>query len=140
MKHSEAYIEYSKRINLQNSELCLGGNWKDVLNFWIYIDNISDKQWEIVVKRYLDTKFMVRNIAAGSVNAAAVAATQCVFVHDAAAAAYDVAYVASCSNVAAVAASFAAVAASFATNELIGSDILLKQRKSLTFLPMFIEL
>jgi hypothetical protein len=38
---------------LENPEEYLGPNWKDVLNFWIYLDTLSFEQFETVRMLYL---------------------------------------------------------------------------------------
>ncbi len=34
------------------AEYFLGPNWADVLNFWIYLDTLSDEESELINKRY----------------------------------------------------------------------------------------
>ncbi|MFN7611676.1 MAG: hypothetical protein ACK5QX_12210, partial [bacterium] len=103
---------------LEHPEEFLGVNYKDVLNFWWFLDGLSEEQRKIVRQRdwALDA-------------AARVAA------YDAAAAAYDAAY-----DAYDAAAYASGNTAGYATLELIGSHRLLEQGNSLTFLPLFLNL
>jgi hypothetical protein len=56
MKISKIHQKFSKYLNqpdvLKNPEKYLGPNWKDVLNFWIYIETLSKQEREEMRQRY----------------------------------------------------------------------------------------
>jgi hypothetical protein len=58
MTYSKTHKRFSKRLNkpeaLTNPEKYLGPNWEDVLNFWIYVDSLSDKEKEAIADRFLN--------------------------------------------------------------------------------------
>jgi hypothetical protein len=58
MKISKTHKEFADDLKdqtaLEYPERFLGPNWKNVLNFWIYLDTLSDEDFDIVTKRYLD--------------------------------------------------------------------------------------
>jgi hypothetical protein len=126
MTYSKTHQRFADRLNNQRAleypEAFLGVNYKDVLNFWWFLDGLNEDQWEIVRERYYVLDYKVRVTAGAAAGAAAYAAAA----YDAAAAdVYD--------------------AAAYATLELIGSHRweligshrLLEQEKSLTFLSLF---
>jgi hypothetical protein len=119
MTYSKTHKRFADRLNnqraLEHPEEFLGVNYKDVLNFWWFIDDLSKYQLKIVVERYWDLDDEVRDAArAAAWKAAAYYA--------------DAAYDAVAWN------------AGYATLELIGSHRLLKQGKPLTFLLLFLDL
>jgi hypothetical protein len=128
MTYSKAHQCFADCLNnqraLEHPEDYLGSNWKDVLNFWWYLECLSEEQWKIVWERYwaLDPKIQ---------GAAWKAARD---------AALDAAVDAAAACVAAGNAAYAALGAGYATYELIGSHRLLEQGKPLTFLPLFLDL
>jgi hypothetical protein len=124
--HKRFVDELENQRALEHPEDYLGPNWKDVLNFWWFLDGLSEEQRKIVRERYWDLDYKVRG-AAGDAADAAYAAYDAADADDA-----DVAY--------AAADAAADAAAGNATFELIGSHILLEQGKSLTFLPLFLDL
>jgi hypothetical protein len=121
MTYSKTHQRFADRLNnqraLEHPEEFLGPNWKDVLNFWWFLDGLSEEQWKIFRERYAALDPKIRDDAC-------VAA--CVAARDAA---YD-----------AAACVAAAGGAGYATYELIGSHRLSEQEKSLTFLPLFLDL
>jgi len=109
------YIARTLPLGSKNTpEYFLGPNWKDVLNFWIYLDTLSAEDLWIVFNRYLalgcvdPLKDLTRNAAENTIGEyytlAAWNATP-------------------------------TVASAHATLELIGSHNL----KSLKFLPLFLN-
>jgi hypothetical protein len=56
MTYSKTHQKFSERLNqpdvLTNPGKYLGPNWEDVLNFWIYVDGLSDKEKEAIADRY----------------------------------------------------------------------------------------
>jgi hypothetical protein len=143
MTYSKAHQCFADRPNnqraLEHPEEFLGVNYKDVLNFWWYLECLSEEQWEIVRQRYRALGYEVRGAAWKAARDAAAAA------YYAAAAARDAAWDAAdaadaWAGAAAWNAAYDAVATGYATWELIGSHRLLEQGKSLTFLPLFLDL
>jgi carbohydrate-binding DOMON domain-containing protein len=127
MTYSKTHKRFADRLNnqraLERPEDYLGSNWKDVLNFWWFLDGLSEDQWEIVRQRYWalddDVWDAARDVAAWVAAAAAAAFW---------AACYDVGGVKY------------GCPAGYATYELIGSHILLEQQKALTNLSLFLDL
>jgi carbohydrate-binding DOMON domain-containing protein len=137
MTYSKTHQRFADRLNnqraLEHPEDYLGSNWKDVLNFWWFLDGLSEDQWEIVRQRYRALGYEVRAAAGDAAGAAAYyAAGGAAYDAWAGAAAYD-----AVQNSVAYA---AALGAAYATSELIGSHRLLEQGKPLTFLPLFLNL
>jgi hypothetical protein len=142
MTYSKAHQCFADRPNnqraLEHPEEFLGVNYKDVLNFWWFLEDLSGEQWKIVGERYQALGYEVRDAAwkAAAWDAADAADAW------AGAAAWNAAYDAvgyyAVWNV--VPGGAARAAAGLATWELIGSHILLEQGKSLTFLPLFLDL
>jgi hypothetical protein len=127
MTYSKTHQRFADHLNnqraLEHPEEFLGVNYKDVLNFWWFLDDLSEYQLKIVGERYLDLDYKVR-CAAG---AAAWAAAYDADAWDASA--WDAAYWGGAAR----------AAAGLATWELIGSHRLLEQGKSLVFLPLFLK-
>jgi hypothetical protein len=119
---------YNQRA-LEHPEDYLGSNWKDVLNFWWYLEGLSGEQRKIVVERYWALGYEVRDAARAAAWDVARAAAWDV--------AYDVAFWAACYDVGGVK---YGCPAGYATSELIGSHCLLEQGKPLTFLLLFLDL
>jgi hypothetical protein len=120
MTYSKTHKRFADRPNnqraLEHPEEFLGVNYKDVLNFWWYLECLSEEQRKIVWERYQALGYEVRDAAWNAAQGAAYDAVQ-----------NSVAYAAE-------------YAAAYATYELIGSHRLLEQGKSLTFLPLFLDL
>ncbi len=121
MKTSKAHQRFADYLNnqrvLEHPEEFLGPNWKDVLNFWLFLDTLSEEQWEIFNKHYQELSLDAWAAAFYSARDAAWAAA---WIY---------------ADVARNAARNAA--AGNATLELIGSHILKEQEKPLTFLSLF---
>ena len=53
---SKTHQRFSERLNdprvLENPEEFLGPNYKEVLNFWMIFDNLSQEQLRVVKERY----------------------------------------------------------------------------------------
>jgi hypothetical protein len=64
MTYSKIHQNFSQRLNqpeaLTNPEKYLGPNWKDVLNFWIYLDTLSDEEKNEMWRRYWSLNCDVR--------------------------------------------------------------------------------
>jgi hypothetical protein len=121
MTYSKIHKRFSERLNqpdaLTNPEKYLGPNYQDVLNFWIYLDSLSDQEREELGQRYWDLNYNVRL-------SARIAARD---------AAEEV-----------VGEKFRSAVTGrwvfgYATWELIGHHKLLEQGKTLTFLPLFVN-
>ena len=128
MKISKIHQEFSERLKepraLTNPEDFLGPNWKDVINFWLYVDGLSYDEKLEMNKCYWALDYHVRYSA---FNASWVAADKFVGwkVRTAAwSAAYDVTTF---------------VVFGYATYELIASHKLLEQGKTLTALPLCLK-
>jgi hypothetical protein len=67
MTYSKIHQNFSQRLNqpdaLTDPEKYLGPNWKDVLNFWIYLDSLSEHEREAIVERYYALDDDVRDCA-----------------------------------------------------------------------------
>jgi hypothetical protein len=63
MKISKSHKYFANRLHrlrqitnqedLTHPERYLGSNWEAVINFWLYLDTLSEEQFEIVEGRYL---------------------------------------------------------------------------------------
>jgi hypothetical protein len=57
MTYSKTHKRFSKRLNkpeaLTNPEKYLGPNYQDVLNFWIYVETLSEQEKQEMLQRYL---------------------------------------------------------------------------------------
>jgi hypothetical protein len=119
MKISRAHKNFAARLRHQTSleypERFLGPNWKDVLNFWLYLDTLSREELKIVHNRYcaLGWAESLKNL---TLNAAKVTIG---YEYE------DAAWLAPTS-----------FASAYATLELIGSHNL----EAFTFLPLFLNL
>jgi hypothetical protein len=133
MTYSKTHQRFADRLNnqraLEHPEDYLGPNWKDVLNFWWFLDDLSKDQWKIVKGRYRALGYEARDAARFAARDAAGAAAY----YAAAAAAWKAARDAAGD-------AYGGAAAAYATSELIGSHRLLEQGKSPTFLPLFLDL
>jgi hypothetical protein len=67
MTYSKIHKLFSELLNnpdaLKNPEKYLGPNWKDVLNFWIYVDALSKQERKEISDRYYALDDYVRNSA-----------------------------------------------------------------------------
>jgi hypothetical protein len=75
MTYSKTHKRFSKRLNtsdvLINPEKYLGPNWEDVLNFWIYLDTLSDKEKEEMAQSYWALDYNERESAIDAASDAA---------------------------------------------------------------------
>jgi hypothetical protein len=63
-KIHQAFFNYLEQPDaLTNPANYLGPNWEDVLNFWIYLDTLSDQEKEEMDQRYWALDFNVRESA-----------------------------------------------------------------------------
>jgi hypothetical protein len=132
MTYSKTHQRFSERLNqpdvLTNPEKYLGPNYQDILNFWIYLDTLSDEKKEEMKDRFLALDFNVR-IAAG--NAAGNAADGVIgwkFKVAAWFAAWYAVYDVTKRDV-----------FGWATWEIIGHHKLIEQNKTPTFLPLCVK-
>ncbi len=123
MKTSKTHQRFANllrnQIALENPGQFLGPNWKEVLNFWLYLDTLSEEQLDIVDSQYrafdlkdTDSVWCLARNAASEVTSRHI--SNCVYV------------------------STLGQGAPAATLELIGSHKILEQGKPLTFVPMFL--
>jgi hypothetical protein len=67
MKISKIHQMFSDYLEeprvLTNPEDFLGPNWKDVINFWFYIDGLTKEEREKIRNRYLAIDYHVREAA-----------------------------------------------------------------------------
>ncbi len=123
MKISTTHQCFADRLGdqraLDQPEEFLGPNWKDVLNFWFFIDTLSPEQLVVAgdLRRNLRCVDESENLA---YEAARVSITT------------GISYEAHMSA--------PSITSGYATRELIGSHEILKQGKSLIFISMFLEL
>jgi hypothetical protein len=104
----------------ERHEKFLGPNWKDVLNFWIYLDNLRPEQLNRANELFWSLDVSER-IAASELAWDATCATIGVY--------YNVDISENLTT-----------DIGKATLELIGSQKILEQGKSLTFVPLFLNL
>ena len=141
MNYSKAHQNFSNR--LQNPEALtapedfLGPNYKTVLNFWTFMDSLTEDNWKEVARRYraLDSaawsvaryaaRYAARDAAWDAARDAAGYAAWCAAWDAARGAAWD------------AAGDAARYAARDATYELIGMHTLLDDGKTLMFVPLF---
>ncbi len=125
MKISTAHQRFAERLRnsrvLDYPEEFLGPNWKDVLNFWLYLDTLNEEQWNSINSSLSSYEHRLALNAAWNAARAAVGYAAC---YAADYAAWSVA---------------ALFSARYATDELIGSHILQEKGKSLVFFPMFLN-
>ncbi len=124
MKISKSHQRFANRLRnqraLSNPDEFLGPNWKDVLNFWLYLDTLSNEQFEKVSERYWALVLTDRSSAWNLANNTACEVTS--------------EQVGDCAFMAAP-----GWAGGDATRELIGAHKILKQGKSLTFATLLIK-
>jgi hypothetical protein len=128
-KTHQKYAEIMSNENiLSHPEDFLESNYEAVLNFWTFLDSLSEEQWKEVMKRD-------RDLAGDALFSAYVAAS--------ASAKKMIPYFLTGNNSAYAlfgSSSGAPSAAWDATCELIGMNTLLYEGKSLTFVPLFSNL
>ncbi len=132
MKISKTHKEFAKRLNKQDvlnrPEIYLGPNWEAVINFWLYLDTLTEEQLKVVGERYVALNKKKRHI---SISNARVASVTIKYEQDAEIAAY-------CS-VSSTQSVGVKTAAYYATCELLGLDKLLKRGHQPVFFPMFLN-
>ena len=130
MSYSKTHQRFADNLRDQRAishpEDFLGPNWKDVLNFWIYLDTLSVKQLEKAIDIYeaeaLDYP-VYHHLFIGIASDETIGRDN-----------------SSNAFIAAGGLGLYAVGANFATYELIGSHKILEQGKLLTFVPIFLNL
>jgi hypothetical protein len=129
MTYSKIHQAFSELLEqpdaITNPEKYLGPNWEDVLNFWIYLDTLSDEERGEMKDLYWDLDDNVRESAFVAAWDAAAEVVGWGFREAAWCAAYDVT---GCGLV------FA-----YATLELITHHKLIEQYKTPTFLPIVVK-
>ena len=127
---SKTHQLFSGRLNvprvLENPEEFLGPNYKEVLNFWLILDELSEEQWRVVKER--DVALYRENTSQWykTRDLAVVTSEEVV--------GWRYSYVSGRS----VYDDTKSEAAGWATRELIGMHLILEQQ-SLTFFEMFLE-
>jgi hypothetical protein len=126
MKISKTHQEFADLLRnqrtLDHPEEFLGPNWKDVLNFWLYLDTLNEEQFDSSNKYYYSLSCDKRRPSQRLACRCAIDTIDRL----AAACAGDAPWI-----------SVGSYAAGYATDELIGSHILHEQGKPLTFLSLF---
>ena len=108
---------------LNQPENYLGSNWEAVINFWIYLDTLTQEQLKVVQKRYYALSLEERDKAWDKSYKAAKETTK--YAGDAGNAAYYNVF-------------YAGWAVAYATCELIGLEKLLNQGHQLVLFPLFL--
>ena len=120
MNYSKAHQNFSNRLQrpeaLTNPQDVLGPNYEAVINFWWYMDSLTETQWNEVLRRYRALDYAAWDAARDAAWPAAKYA------------AWDAAW------------SAARYAVGNATYELIGMHTLLNEGKDLLFVPLFTDL
>ena len=127
---SKSHQRYSRLLNsriLEFPEEFLGPNYEEVLNFWMFLDDLSQEQLRVVNERYL--AFYDKNPSEWrkAIDLAIKASREVVgwdYANEAGWAAYNV------TN---------SYAVYFVTEELIGMHLILDQEKPLTFFEMILD-
>jgi hypothetical protein len=126
MNYSKAHQNFFNRLQnpeaLTSPQNFLGPNYETVINFWWFMDGLTEDQWKEVLRRYNAIDYAAWDAAGdAAMDAARDAAGDAAY---AAYAAWDA----------------AGNAAWFATYELIGMHTLLNDGKDLLFVPLFNDL
>jgi hypothetical protein len=127
MKISKAHRTFAiiiKHDVLIHPENYLGPNWEDVINFWLYLDTLTEEQLKTVRKRNGSLSEKQNDIAYDRARVAATATIR--YAYDASDSAFD-------------SVSYAKPAAKYATLELIGLDKLLELGLNPVFFPLFLN-
>ena len=135
MKYSKAHLKLSEHLKCPNvltdTRHFLGQNYKTVLNFWTYLDYLTEEQFDVVAERYFELKlnpFVNMDLAEIAERGA-----ENVIGSDLTSLAYNSATYAIDNNAQFVASDISGVA----TWELIGMHKLFERGESLTFIPIF---
>jgi hypothetical protein len=128
MNYSKAHQNFSNQLQkpeaLTSSQDFLGPNYETVLNFWWFMDSLTETQWKEVDRRYNSLDYAAWYAARDAASSAAW---------------YAAGYAAS--SAAWYAAGYAAGSAAwYATYELIGMHTLLNDGRDLLFIPLFNDL
>jgi hypothetical protein len=134
MKISKTHQEFAYTLQGQygipkqdvryDPENYLGPNWGKVINFWLYLDTLTEDQLRVAQKRYFALSNEERSISYNKAWVAAGNATR--YSYNASHAAYS-------------SVSYANGVTKGAIYELIGLDKLLEQGHELVFFPMFLN-
>jgi hypothetical protein len=128
MIYSKTHVALLDKLNnqgvLSQPEDFLGPNWKDVLNFWFYLDTLSLEQLEIADKHYLNMGNIVYFSAIHVATCYSSITLDASLAQDISHCAYT---------------TYGPVAAT-STHELIGSHFLLENGISLEFTPLLLNL
>ena len=140
MTYSKSHQKFSTELqnpeSLTNPQDFLGPNYETVINFWLYMDSLTETQWKEVARRYDALDSDARFAAGAAVSYAAGAAAWSAVSYAAGyAASYAAGYAAEYA-----AGSAARYAAWDATWELMGIHTLLNDGKTLLFVPLFNDL
>ena len=125
MSYSKTHQRFADNLRnqraLSHPEEFLGPNWKEVLNFWLYIDTLSDEQLNMARVLYCNLDVADRVYAENLIwNAACIVTSKQIS---------NWAYMSTPGLVPGV-----------ATRELIGANKILEQGIPLTFVPIFLNL
>ena len=145
MTISKAHQNFSNYLQkpeaLTNPENFLGPNYETVLNFWTFMDSLTEDNGKEVSRRYyaLDSaaRAAARAAARDAARDAAGSAAWSAAGYAAWDAAWDAAWAAAWDAAGSAAWGGAWYAAWYATYELIGMHTLLDQGKTLMFVPLF---
>ena len=132
MNISKSHKLLSERLNnprvLTNPEEFLGPNYRAVLNFWLFLDDLTEEQWRTIISRYW---YFYRNqsdewykaIDEARKTSDKIIGKKFAF----------------CATLTSSVDYYSFDCASHATGELIGMHLLLDQQKPLIFFNMFLE-
>jgi hypothetical protein len=118
------WYHISKQDSLTRPEIYLGPNWETLINFWLYLDNLTEEQLRVVKQRYMALSGEERAIASGRAWRGAKFTKTHVFIVGFAA--YN-------------GVSYARDVVTSATYELIGIEKLLEQDYQPVFFPLFLN-
>jgi hypothetical protein len=125
MNCSKAHQRFSNYLQepeaLTNPQDFLGPNYEAVINFWWYMDSLTETQWNEVLRRYRALDYAAWSAARSAAWDAALSPARYAAWDAAWSAAKDAAY----------------YAAKYATYELMGIHKLFEQGEPLTFVPLF---
>jgi hypothetical protein len=129
MKISKTHHEFANRLSnqyvLNHPENYLGPNWEEVINFWLYLDTLSEEQMKAVENLYATSINENLRISKAKACKAAASATDY---------AYHASFSAFCTCF------WAENVAYYTTQELIGLEKLLEQSYQPVLFPMFLNL
>jgi hypothetical protein len=129
MKISKIHQGFANRLYPQDAlnhpENFLGPNWREVINFWLYLDTLTEDQLRVAQKRYFALRDIERDIAYSRVsNGIGVAIN----------------FYVPAGHVALCGVTCANNAARYATYEIAVLEELLEQGHEPVFFPMFLNL